>query len=174
MSSCHFCWWFLRISPGANNPKEFLLSILRIVHCLFYCCVCLVVAWVMHIAWAALRCPELHWSCCSYLEQVLWQCGMDKWKSQKAAALGTHSSTLSFIELLVELVTILTLNVGLPAGWSLLAFPPTSSCPDPQSLVVQGWPALPCQRPLLNQKNMNRLSLNIIKLMKPSIIHFLI
>ena len=31
--SITYFWWFLKISAGANNPKEFLLSNVRIVHC---------------------------------------------------------------------------------------------------------------------------------------------
>ena len=47
------------------------------LHCLFDCCVSYV---------HCVSCLELHWSCCSDLEELLWPCGMGWVKISKSPA----------------------------------------------------------------------------------------
>ena len=45
-----------------------------------------IVCLIFVVAWVALSCPELHWSCCSDLEQMLWPCGVGWMKIEKSCS----------------------------------------------------------------------------------------
>ena len=51
--------------------KWSVIGVVWVVNCVD-CCVCLFSTGVACIVWVALSCCELHWSCCSDLEQLLW------------------------------------------------------------------------------------------------------